>query len=117
MGNFASSLAKNIAILEEKHAYLYLKEVIGFELSYYRSNPSLKIPVMEKWENEPAPADWQVKFPCVTRERAGQITQSQEFLDMPIWPAAGSVAVIDDTIVVKLSEAESKTDAGNTPTE
>ena len=44
-----------------------------------------------------------VYFPSVPADRRAEILSSEEFLNMPAWPIPGSVMVIDDVMVVRLS--------------
>ncbi len=87
-----------------RHVYLYLNEAVGFQLSYYRSNDEVELPVNEKRGANPVPDGWQFQFPCAPEEVYTEIQTSEAFRQMPIWPAAGCVAVYGDTVVVKLSE-------------
>lgn len=82
----------------------FLYNYTDFNLLYYREN-NIEFPVVD-YEDEPipAPADWEFRFPLLSPEREAQLLAQKEVQDMPIWPAADSVQVFGDTIVIKLSE-------------
>lgn len=45
-----------------------------------------------------------MNIPKASGERCNELSQSELVQQMPIWPADGSIAVVDDTLVIKLSE-------------
>ena len=83
---------------------LYLFNEIGFELSYYKMNEDAQIPVWPKKAGEPVADGWTLQFPVVSDEEGARIMQTEQYRQMPCWPAAGCVSVMGDTIVVKLSQ-------------
>ena len=84
---------------------LFLDQYTEFELSYYRIN-NLPYPVVENTPEIPAPQDWEFRFPLLPAAEQEALGRTREVLNMPVWPAAGSVQVVGDTVVVKLSEYE-----------
>ena len=82
---------------------MFLSLYTDFQLSYYRSN-DLEYPVVENDPDIPAPQDWVFRFPLSDKASRDALAQTEEFRSMPVWPARDSVKVIDDTVVVKLSE-------------
>ncbi len=96
---------KNL-LQDENYVALYLQNVLGFELTYYRENPEAELPTRSKLGTEPVAEDWTLAFPLLAVRDAADILQSEEYMAMSIWPSANSVAVIGDSIVVKLSEPE-----------
>ena len=40
----------------------------------------------------------------VTDEELERVLNTEEYRSMTVWPASGSVAIIDRTVVIKLSE-------------
>jgi len=88
----------------------FLYYFTDFNLSYYREN-DIPYPIMEYRSTEiPAPADWEFRFPLLSLDREDALIATEEFQQMPIWPAAGSVKVFDDTIVVKLDHKQPQPD-------
>lgn len=81
---------------------LFLYLYTDFDLAYYREN-NIEFPVMELDEDAPVPYNWEFRFPVVDQETRKALAETTEVQDMPIWPAADSVKVIGDTIVIKLS--------------
>lgn len=87
-------------LLSEQYLYAYT----DFNLSYYRQN-NLPYPKVEySSDNMPAAMDWEFHFPLPTEEDREALIASEDVQAMPIWPAADSVQVLGDTIVIKLSE-------------
>lgn len=84
---------------------LFLSLYTDFDLSYYRMH-DLEFPVVENEPGIPAPQDWEFRFPLLGSEAQSELAGTEEFRNMPIWPARDSVKVIGDTVVVKLSEPE-----------
>ena len=84
---------------------LFLDQYTEFELSYYRDN-NIPYPVVENTPEIPAPQNWEFRFPLLTAAEQEALGRTQEVISMPVWPAAGSVQVVGDTVVVKLSEYE-----------
>ncbi len=84
---------------------MFLSQYTDFDLSYYR-NHDLEYPIVtiDREMYIPAPADWEFRFPLLGAEQKAALAQTQEVKSMPVWPAAGCVRVIGDTVVVKLSE-------------
>ena len=75
-----------------------------FDLSYYRSN-NLEYPVVTyPTDDFPFPGDYEFRFPLLSEEEKNILITTEEFRQMPLWPANGSVKVIGETIVVKFSE-------------
>jgi len=89
-------------LLSEMYLYTYT----DFQLAYYREN---KIPFPKaEFDSDimPAPADWEFYFPMPSVKDRELLLENPEVREMPIWPAADSVRVFDDTIVIKLSNSE-----------
>jgi hypothetical protein len=87
-------------LLSEMFLYTYT----DFNLSYYRQN-NIEFPKAEFNRGKlPVPKDWDLYFPTVSDEEKSALMETSEVRAMPIWPAADSVQVIGDTIVIKLSE-------------
>lgn len=82
---------------------MFLSLYTNFDLSYYRAN-DLEYPVVENDPDIPAPQDWEFRFPLLDKAGRDELAQTEAFREMPIWPARNSVAVLGDTVVVKLSE-------------
>lgn len=92
------------------YSALFLSEVVGLELSYYRDHPEEKIPPVDftsqpQW---PVPDSWEWKFPMTDFETYRKLTGSEQVEEMGCWPAADAVRVIDHVAVVKLSETENE---------
>lgn len=86
---------------------LFLSEVIGLELSYYRINPETEIPPVDVGSNNwPVSGGWTWRFPLAGEEVKEKMIETEQVAGMPVWPAADSIQVIDDLIVIKLSEVE-----------
>lgn len=84
---------------------MFLSLYTDFNLSYYRSN-DLDYPIVENDPDIPAPQDWEFRFPLLEKTERDALAQTEQVQNMPIWPARDSVAVIGDTVVVKLSQME-----------
>lgn len=84
---------------------MFLSQYTDFSLSYYR-NHNLEYPLVtiDSQMEIPAPVNWEFRFPLLGTEQKAALAQTEEVKSMPVWPAAGSVQVIGDTVVVKLSE-------------
>lgn len=81
----------------------FLATYTDFDLSYYRDN-GLEYPVVRYTSEElPFPKDYVFRFPLASEEQKNMIMESEAFQAMPQWPAAGSVQVIGDTVVIKQS--------------
>ena len=86
---------------------LFLSEVVGLELSYYRVHPEVEVPPVEVGNNNwPVSGGWTWRFPLAGEEVKGELIDSEQVAAMPCWPAADSIQVIDDLIVVKLYDVE-----------
>lgn len=103
LGNL-KSFGKNL-LVEQNNIALYLLNELGFELSYYRRDEAAEIPIRGKKDGEPVPNDWSLQFPVVSDEQRKKILQSVKYETAPCWPAAESVFVVDNTIVIKLSHS------------
>ena len=102
------TVRRNLFSVDSTTSVLFLSEVLDFELAYYtnqpdRTVPLLDIPVDSEWPMAP---DWECYFPLAQGERAEAITASTAFAEMNCWPAADAVQIIDNTIVIKLSDVE-----------
>lgn len=84
---------------------MFLSLYTDFNLSYYRSN-DLDYPIVENDPDIPAPQDWEFRFPLLDKAERDALARTEQVQNMPIWPARDSVAVIGDTVVVKLSHIE-----------
>ncbi len=84
---------------------MFLSQYTDFDLSYYR-NHDLEYPIVtiDREMNIPAPVDWEFRFPLLGTDQKAALAQTQEVKSMPVWPAAGCVRVVGDTVVVKFSE-------------
>lgn len=84
---------------------MFLSLYTDFDLSYYRSN-GLEYPIVPVTGemNLPVPASWEFRFPLAGAEQKAALAETEEVKSMPIWPAADSVQVVGDTVVVKFSE-------------
>lgn len=83
---------------------MFLHTYTDFNLSYYRQN-GLEFPKAEfDRGNLPVPKDWDLYFPTVSDGEKAALMDTEAVKAMPIWPAADSVQVLGDTIVIKLSE-------------
>ncbi len=86
---------------------LFLSEVIGLELSYYRMHPEVEIPPVDVGNNNwPVSGGWTWRFPLASEEVKAELIDSEQVAAMPVWPAADSIQVIDDLIVIKLGDVE-----------
>lgn len=88
------------------YSTLFLSEIVGLELSYYRERPEEEIPPVDfssqpQW---PVPDDWEWKFPMTDFETYKRLAGSEQVREMGCWPAADAVQVVDHVAVVKLSE-------------
>ena len=45
-----------------------------------------------------------VEIPYASDERTAELAQMEQVKEMPCWPDAGSIAVVDNTMVVKFQE-------------
>ncbi len=97
------SVRKNL-FENQTYISLYMAYALDFTLSYYRAHPDADMPVKTKEFTEPVPADWSFAFPAVSSQELREIRESQAYRAMPCWPAADSVQVMGDVIVLKLSE-------------
>lgn len=84
---------------------MFLSLYTDFDLSYYRSN-DLEYPIVENDPDIPAPQDWEFRFPLLDKAERDALARTEQVQNMPVWPARDSVAVIGDTVVVKLSHVE-----------
>lgn len=84
---------------------MFLSLYTDFDLSYYRTN-DLDYPIVENDPDIPAPQDWEFRFPLLDKAGRDVLARTEQVQNMPIWPARDSVAVIGDTVVVKLSQIE-----------
>lgn len=82
---------------------MFLTQYTDFDLSYYRIH-NLEYPIVENDPDIPAPQDWEFRFPLLAAGARSTLAQTEQVRSMPVWPAADSVQVIGDTVVVKLSE-------------
>lgn len=81
----------------------FIAAYTDFDLAYYRDN-GLEYPVVNYTSGElPFPKDYELRFPLLSEEQRALLMDSQEFKDMPQWPAKDSVKVIGETVVIKLS--------------
>ena len=83
---------------------LFLSQVAGLELSYYKEHPEEPVPTVDTGVTWPVPAGWEWKFPLVSEDVKARLIQSEEVREMGCWPAADSVKVIDGIAVIKLEE-------------
>lgn len=84
-------------------SYQFMMLYTDFDLAYYRISGE-EHPVMELYEDAPVPFDHQFHFPSLPIAEKEALEGTEEFAQMPVWPAEGSVRRIGDTIVVKLSQ-------------
>ena len=92
---------REVPLPEDLHRVLYGRYVYEFD-----PVGSGQFPVVENEPGIPAPQDWEFRFPLLGAEAQSELAGTEEFRNMPIWPARDSVKVIGDTVVVKLSEPE-----------
>ena len=86
---------------------LFLSEVVGLELSYYRVNPEMEVPPVDVGSNNwPVSGGWTCRFPLADEAVKAKLIDTKQVADMPVWPAADSIQVIDDLIVIKLGNVE-----------
>ena len=86
---------------------LFLSEVVGLELSYYRVNPEMEVPPVDVGSNNwPVSGGWTWRFPLADEAVKAKLIDTKQVADMPVWPAADSIQVIDDLIVIKLGNVE-----------
>ncbi len=86
---------------------LFLSEVVGLELSYYRVNPEMEVPPVDVGSNNwPVAGGWTWRFPLADEAVKAKLIDTKQVADMPVWPAADSIQVIDDLIVIKLGNVE-----------
>ncbi len=98
LGPLYKVIPNNINLLyDNDHAAIYLNNEVGFELSYYQTHQSEEI-------NFEAANGYPPRFSVATEAEGEKIMSTDEYKTMPCWPAFGSVAVIKETIVVKLSD-------------
>lgn len=52
--------------------------------------------------------DWflNIQIPTASPQRCSELTQDPRVQQMPAWPAEGSIALVDETLVIKLSELQ-----------
>ncbi len=103
IGKLRYRLDKNL-LCGYRQSYLFFLNELGFELSYYRMNEDAEIPLMGKMPQEPVPGNWSFRFPGVSEEERAEIVLDEEYIARPYWPAADSVFVMGDTVVVKFSQ-------------
>ena len=86
---------------------MFLSEVVGLELSYYRVNPEMEVPPVDVGSNNwPVSGGWTWRFPLADEAVKAKLIDTKQVADMPVWPAADSIQVIDDLIVIKLGNVE-----------
>ncbi len=86
---------------------LFLSEVVGLELSYYQVNPEMEVPPVDVGSNNwPVSGGWTWRFPLADEAVKAKLIDTKQVADMPVWPAADSIQVIDDLIVIKLGNVE-----------
>lgn len=90
----------------EMYIALYLSNVLDFQLSYYLDHPEAEIPAYKKGKEDPVSEKWKLEFPLCDSETRAALEKSEAVRDMDLWPAADSVKVIGDTVVVKMSETK-----------
>lgn len=110
------SVMKELALLKSVYTNLFgagscpalfLSEVVGMELSYYKVNPEAELPVVDLEDNNwPVSGGWTWRFPLAGEEVKAKMIETEQVAGMPVWPAADSIQVIDDLIVIKLGEVE-----------
>lgn len=99
------SLNRNL-MSTSRYIALYLSNVLDFQLSYYVDNPDAEVPVFELGVQDPVSQDWELAFPLCDSATTEALEATEEVESMDCWPAAGSVRVIENTVVIKLSDPE-----------
>lgn len=97
------NIGGNRFIQNDLTSYQFLMLYMDLDLAYYKINGE-EYPVMELYPGAPVPYDHQFLFPALPIAERDALVETQEYSEMPVWPAEGSVKRIGDTIVVKLSE-------------
>ena len=85
------------------HMILFLSQYTDFTLSYYRTHQE-PFPLVPISDNAPVPKGYTFRFPLADEQTQNALLSSEEVAQMGIWPAKDSVKLIDETIVVKLSQ-------------
>lgn len=93
-------------INDPKHLPLIMGTYLDFELSYYDKN-DIDVPMFIPMDaTAPTSEGWEQHFPSVDYATQRKLETTKEVKEMGCWPAADSVCVIDNIIVVKLSDVE-----------
>lgn len=90
---------------DELHIALFLSEYTDFSLSYYVEN-DLEYPRITEGADSLHGKGYEFYFPLADKQTRQKLEQSALVDAMPLWPAAGSVQRIGDTIVIKLAPLE-----------
>lgn len=90
---------------DQVHAALFLSTYTDFSLSYYLEN-DLEYPRITEGADSFVGKGYEFRFPLADAELCEELEQSDKVVQMPVWPAAGSVRRIGDTIVIKLADIE-----------
>ena len=82
---------------------LVLDQYLDFTLEYYRTHDA-QIPAYQFSQTAPVPRDYVLRFPIADQQTLAQLSASEDFAQMGIWPGRDSVRQIGKTIVVRFSD-------------
>ncbi len=94
------------SIAGETNLCLFMYHELGFELTYYRNHTNEEIPIIERDVEDASSFDWDFRFPVLSGVEREQLENSDLIKRMPCWPHKDSVQVLEDTVVVKLSNPQ-----------
>ncbi len=92
--NFNNVLAADINL------YMYLDHEIGFRLSYYDQNKNSSDVYFQSGH---VPTGGNYHFGVLSKDKLDDIKETDDYIQMPYWPAQGSVKVFGDAVIIKLS--------------
>ena len=81
---------------------LFLDQYLDFTLEHYRTG-DVEPPVYQFSQTAPIPQGYVFRFPAADQETMEQISSSDSFAEMGLWPGRDSVRLIGKTIVVRFS--------------
>ncbi|MDO5546741.1 MAG: glucosyltransferase domain-containing protein [Eubacteriales bacterium] len=83
---------------------LFLDRYLDFTLEYYRTHDT-ELPIYQFSQTAPVPQDYILRFPMADQETVEELSSSEAFAQMGLWPGKDSVKQIGKTIVVRFSES------------
>ena len=93
----------NYSLLSDRDLIvLVLDKYLDFTLEYYRTH-DVEPPIYQFSQTAPIPRDFSFRFPVADQKTMEEVTSSEAFAQMGLWPGKNSVKQIGKTIVVRFS--------------